>query len=161
MNIDDAFKAYHRPLIFYANSIIDNFEAAEDIVTEVFIKAWQREFNDEKHFKNALFTWVKNSCIDYGRGRNNKAKLSKGYKGDTVFDPYHCLIIADFVEPLRLAVLQLPHQCRAVVQLYLKGIPLPEICKRLSMSNKTVHSHKTRAIHLLRKLIKLHEKEDS
>jgi RNA polymerase sigma-70 factor (ECF subfamily) len=152
MNITAAFNSYHKALIYFANGMIEDYAAAQDIVTDVYVKVWQRDLNDDQHVKNFLFSTVKNSCIDYLRSSGFR---SKAYDKYAEIEPDHYLIMDEVVDPLRLAVQQLPDQCRHVVELYLQGVPIREIATQLKMAHKTVHSHKTRAIHLLRKLIKI------
>jgi RNA polymerase sigma-70 factor (ECF subfamily) len=152
MNIVAAFHSYHRALIYFANGMVEDFAAAQDIVTDVFVRVWQRDLNDENHLKNTLFTAVKNGCIDYIRASGTR---NEAYNRYAELEPDHCIIMDEYTAPLVAAVKLLPDQCRLVVQLYLTGMPIREIGKQLSISHKTVHAQKTRAIHLLRKLIKL------
>lgn len=154
MNIDAAFHTYHRALIYFANDMVDDYAAAQDIVTDVFIRVWQKDLKDEKHLRYTLFLSVKHRCMDYLKANVHRRKAYNRYANR---EPDGYLILDEVIEPLRLAVLELPNHCREVVQLYLKGIPIREIAAQLNMSHKTVHSQKTRAIHLLRKLIKHHD----
>src|SRR4051812_23274512 len=61
------FRQYYASLCFYADRIIKDSEAAEDIVEEIFVKIWNkpRPFESEQHLKAFLYRSVKNACLDF------------------------------------------------------------------------------------------------
>jgi RNA polymerase sigma-70 factor, ECF subfamily len=64
-----------------AFSVTKNREAAEDILLDSFIKAWNKfdEYDSSKKFANWMTTIVKNTAIDYTR---KKTKESSTYSFD-------------------------------------------------------------------------------
>ena len=150
MNIDALFYEYHKPLISYAYALTNDTLAAEDIVTEVFINAWKVEKPIDK-VRGYLFTSVRNKSFDYLKHHKIETAFVNSYSH---FEPEHYEIMEEVITRLWLEIDKLPKQCRNVVNLYLQGISIRDIGKELNISHKTVHSQKTVAIHLLRKLLK-------
>jgi RNA polymerase sigma factor (sigma-70 family) len=59
---------YERPLVRYAWSILNDLEAARDVVQETFIRLCRREdLLDAKHTEAWLFTVTRNLSIDHQR----------------------------------------------------------------------------------------------
>ena len=61
------FKALYKPVLQYAQSLIDNEPAAEDIVEEGFIKLWEKRTSVQSaaSVKPYLYAIVRNACIDF------------------------------------------------------------------------------------------------
>lgn len=60
-------KKYARPVFNFVYQFVGNFQNAEDITQEAFVKAWKniKIFNRKKSFKTWLYIIAKNTTYDY------------------------------------------------------------------------------------------------
>jgi RNA polymerase sigma-70 factor (ECF subfamily) len=73
-DLEEAFNEWHEPLYRYTYLRLRNREATEDLVQEVFVKAWKyrESFDSEKSsLKNWLFVITTNTIRDFFR-KNDK-----------------------------------------------------------------------------------------
>jgi RNA polymerase sigma-70 factor (ECF subfamily) len=79
--LDDLYRTYRRQLVFFANKYVDDTLQAEDIVSESFIKLWDKkdQFDAEGNIKAFLFTITRNACLDFLKGRQRKTPHIKEY----------------------------------------------------------------------------------
>jgi RNA polymerase sigma factor (sigma-70 family) len=63
------FERYYRPVSYFALKILRDDSYAEDIVLEVFRKAWdnRKRFATSRHLENFLYLVTRNDCISYLR----------------------------------------------------------------------------------------------
>lgn len=69
------FVRYYRPLVLYADELIDDLTISEDIVQEFFVRLWQDDYLGHllpKALPSYLFTSVRNACISYTRSKSGK-----------------------------------------------------------------------------------------
>lgn len=69
------FVRYYRPLVLYADELIDDFTISEDIVQEFFVRLWQDDYLERllpKALSSYLFTSIRNACISYTRSKFGK-----------------------------------------------------------------------------------------
>src|SRR5438876_1059349 len=61
------FNHYYHPLVFFARKLLHDATAAEDIVTEIFLKYWQKQnnFNSLPAIKTFLYISTRNACLNY------------------------------------------------------------------------------------------------
>jgi RNA polymerase sigma factor (sigma-70 family) len=135
----------------YVRRFVGSGDAAEDIVQEVFLRAYAQPA--QALFPKAfLFTIAHNLSMNWLRRRKTAATDSMGdLDAVGVYDMNSHLegpLIAD--EELRLlkeAVEQLPPQCRAAFALRVfQAQPYEEIARMLGISPKTVEKHISRGI---------------
>lgn len=136
---------------------VKNTETAENLLQDVFIKAWKcRHLYEEQ--RGRVFTWLyriaKNTCIDYYRSSTGKKdrlsvhiedvrelQLRPGVTGD---------IIPDAIG-LRTLVNSLRQEEREVVNLvYFNGMTRQQAAEALAIPVGTVKTRINKAIHELR-----------
>jgi RNA polymerase sigma-70 factor, ECF subfamily len=61
------FHRYYGNLCLFASKLINNNEAAEEIVQDLFVKLWEKkeQISIESSIKNYLFRSVKNHCLNF------------------------------------------------------------------------------------------------
>jgi len=146
---------------------VRNLETAEDIVSEVFVKFFQRgkritEIDDVKPY---LYRSVKNQAITYLK--SNVHTMSVHAEDDEwndliidIQDPYHQYLHKGLQEKLQEVLQSLPPQKKTIYRLIvLEGLKYKEVAALLNLSIKTVENHMVEATRQVRLKISdwLHE----
>ena len=131
--------------------------AAEDIVSESFIKLWQKreELLHPGAVKTYLYQVVRNASIDFVRSKKREAGHLRNVIG---LHPVAETDVASFeisAETHRLlyqSINTLPPRCGLVFRkFYLERKTLPQIAEELQLSVNTVRNQKAQALSILRK----------
>ncbi len=152
---DELVERYHGKIYGLTYNMTSNREDAEDLVQEVFVKA----FNALPRFKgnSSFYTWVYriavNKTINYRKKRNRKRALSldqfdQEIKTDDVYhdltakgSPLRNLSLTELQKKLNEALQTLSEKHRTVVVMHdMQGIPHEEIAKVVGASVGTVRS---------------------
>lgn len=153
-------------LIRLAMIFVRNLEAAEDIVSEVFVKFFQRgkritEIDDVKPY---LYRSVKNQAITYLKSNVHTMSVhSDDERSDLIIDiqdPYHQYLHKELQEKLQEVLQSLPPQKKTIYRLIvLEGLKYKEVAALLNISIKTVENHMVEATRQVRLKISkwLHE----
>lgn len=131
----------------FSYAFVKSNEAAEEIVSDVFIKLWQisGKLMEIENLKVYLYTITKNFSLNY---------ITKNYKNTVVnidsFDIEAVIeirsaedmyISADIVRKIRLIIQELPPQCRIIFQLVKEeGMKYKEVAAVLNLSVFTVRN---------------------
>jgi RNA polymerase sigma-70 factor (family 1) len=154
--LDLLLKQFYSPLCLFADRLLADKAAAEDIVGEAFIKLWNKRANFEslQNIKAFMYITIRNACLNHlkqvKRDSLNQKQLAylTGEKEEFVLNE---MIRAEILQEIMQEINNLPEQCRKVLKLgYLEGLKNQEIAKLLNISVHTVKNQKTRAIQLLK-----------
>jgi len=154
------YRTFYTPLCSIANRIINDRQAAEEIVQDVFSKMWSDRHTIEIHtsLNSYLFRSVKNHAInELKRRQTTRASLihtASHELWDTLVDTSEShdfiiehMISEDMQKEVSVAIESLPRQCRQVFQLSRVDYKSnDEIASMLSISKNTVKSHLLNAI---------------
>jgi len=149
-------KHYYSALCLFAERLLGNCAAAEDIVGESFVKLWNKRSNFENHqnLKAFMYITVRNACLNYLKQQKRESLNQKqlawftGEKEEFVLNE---MIRAEVLKEIMEEINNLPEQCRKVLKLaYLEGMKNQEIADLLNISIHTVKNQKARAIQLLK-----------
>lgn len=154
----DIFNRFHQPLFYFALKLVGDAEEARDIITESFVKLWERRgsFSDLENIKAFLFVATRNACFNYLRNSKRKQASQKEliYLADEAVPAEEIRNIEIEAELLRLLMSeidQLPRQCRTIFKMiHFNNMSTAEIADKLHIAKKTVLSQKARAISLLK-----------
>jgi RNA polymerase sigma-70 factor (family 1) len=152
------FKQYYTALCNHALSFSGDAASAEDAVSDVFARIWERrsQLNIDLSVKSYLYRAVTNQCID---------TLRKSYRKRVVLtdnlpafaqtpDSVEVSLIPEtreITEKVELAVRNLPKQCGIIFRLSREaGLKYQEIANHLGISVKTVETQMSRAFKSLR-----------
>jgi len=143
----ELFKGLYHFLFPFARTIVKEKETAEEVVSDVFIKVWEKRKQLEKieNLKVYLYVSTRNIAINYlDRQRRNATFSIDDYHADftsVYFDPEQMLITADMLALIQKAIDQLPSKCRLIFKLAKEdGLKYKEIAEILNISVKTVEN---------------------
>lgn len=146
--------AYYHQLCLYADGLIRNIFAAEDIVQNVFVRLWvqRAKLTINQSLKSFLYKSVYNEFIDQYRKNQLLTTVEKTY-----FEVLNAFVMDDNSETfeLMLSVInkeieKLPPKCKEIFILSKKeGLTNKEISEYLKISVKAVEAQITKAFSLL------------
>jgi RNA polymerase sigma-70 factor (ECF subfamily) len=141
------FLLFYPSLVPFAVSIIKSKELAEEIVSDVFVKIWQKRQQLDKvdNLKFYLFTAVKNRCIDALNGSQHKHVININDVSlefrSLYHDPEQKMISAETIKKIKDAVQELPPRCQLIFKLVKEeGLKYKEVAELLQISVKTVEN---------------------
>ena len=150
------FLHFARPLEIFSSGILGNYELAQEIVSDVFLRVWEQRAKLESitNLRVYLYVATRNSSIN---------ALAKEKKAATVdiedlsvqvpldeLDPERLFVTREMLQRLRTAIGQLPPQCRLIFKLVREdGLRYKEVAEILGISVKTVENQMSIAIRKL------------
>lgn len=159
--MDLLYDRYNRPVYSFAYRMLGDREHAEELLQEVFLRAWRRcsRFSDTR---GSLISWLlsitHNMAIDELRKQQRRPRKAEsvepdallGTLQDTAVPVETQAILADRQRMVRGALAGLPENQRLVLEMgYFNGLTQREIAERLNVPLGTI---KTRMRLGLRKL---------
>lgn len=168
--LEALFKRFHKPLRTYAFRFLNDMNAAEDIVQDIFFELWARR--DNIHFnesvKSYLFKSVYNRSINalnnlnqssqYALDQTDESQIVANYLNAHIQDQEQSLILKELEKEITRYVETLPPQCRKIFELSrIYELKNREIAEQLNISIKAVEKQICKALFGLR--LHLKEKE--
>lgn len=155
--IEIIFRRFYPELCYYSYRIIDDSDAARDIVQDIFMKLYEnRKYRFENIYALRTFFYrsVRNGAVDYIRQRN-KSRSAMGSKpfepeaAETDFEMFE--IESQVYIKLNEAIEKLPQRCRQIFEMsYVYRMPVRSIAQTLGVAETTVKTQKQRAIKFLK-----------
>lgn len=153
------FNYYKKPLTFFAQSILKyHHETAEEIVSDTFLKLWDRrqDFETVQKIKAFLYIVTKNACLTFLNSSyvNKHVTLENLSEDALIEDPeiFAHLIRAETLTILSHEVEKLTATQKRIVQLsHFEDCNTKEIADRLQMAPNAVYVNYARAVKSLRK----------
>lgn len=155
------FESYYDALCAFAEGYAGSADEAEDVVTEVFARLWERrgQLAVRLSLKTYLYSATRNQALNHRRRegserrRRDGARLvgalpGQGVVGARVLEELHA---AELRQAIDAAIQRLPERRRAVFVLHRRhGLSYGEIAEVLGISLKTVENHMGLALRDLR-----------
>lgn len=145
--LEELYKRYVRRGIRHAQNTGVDFQTAEDIVVEAFVKIWNQSEKFEVvrgSFSAWFHTMVHNMAIDELRRLQARSNAQmKSYLGSSGLAPDEDHLYMQEIERLqvRAALQTLPEAQQVLLHLaYVEGLSRREIAKRLALPLGTVHT---------------------
>lgn len=161
--IEILFRTYYKRLCAYAASFVTHNNIAEDIVSNVFLKLWEKRENlvIKESVSSYLFKSVKNSCLNYLKREKSRKKLVSENDVNLLdlkiqyplSDKYPLaeLIGQELEEKIKLEIEKLPEQCGLIFYLSrFEELSHRQIAEKLGISENTVKVQIYRALTKLR-----------
>ncbi len=144
---------YSNDLFVFARGIVKHREIAEEVVSDVFFKFWNKksEIDAIYNLKSYLFISVKNECINYIRRKKNTQLVSIEDLKEFYTFPYVTEntndIESSVLKCIYQAIEQLPPKCKMAFTLAkVNGLKYKEISRIMGISVKTINIHIANAI---------------
>ncbi|GIV54849.1 MAG: RNA polymerase sigma factor [Candidatus Kapaibacterium sp.] len=160
--IEDIVRTYKRQVYHLALELCRNHDDAEDLVQEVFIRAWNNldSFRGEARLSTWLHRITVNLFINTTRSRSYQARkesdsfdeeyMTGGRGGE--YDPERAYVAKEIAEHIEHALLKLsPAQRTAFVLRHYHDLPIKEIAEQMNNTEGTVKVLLFRAVRNLQK----------
>jgi RNA polymerase sigma-70 factor (ECF subfamily) len=157
--IESIFHQYYSPLCNYATKIISDSTIAEDIVQDLFVQLWENEkLESIENTERFLLRATKYKCIDYLRTKRINSEIPIENLPEIIYTENKEINEED-IEPLfYYYTSKLPPKTREIFLLSRKsGLTYKEIANDLNISVKTVENQMSRALRIMRDLLKDNE----
>lgn len=148
------FKTLYSPLCYFANKYTKNYPAAEEIVSNTFLKVWAKReaFTNESGLRGYFYKAVYNGALRW---------LEKEKKYNTVIAQQSLVtdenlyvantIKAETLRELHIVINELPPQCRKIfTKLYIEGKTTKETAAELGLAYSTVKAQEARGLSLIK-----------
>ena len=149
------FDEYYSSLCLYANSVINDLELSQDIVSDCFVRMWERKetIQIKTSMKNYLLLTVRNGIYSYMRSpESRKADIDMIIERleNTPIEEYNLEKEETILHVYKL-IEELPDQRKKILELAVfKGMSYKEIAEALNISVNTVKTQISRAYRFLR-----------
>lgn len=150
---------YHRLINFCIHNIGDK-EAAEEIVSDVFIKLWinRKENSDIRNIETYLFIAVKNQSLNHLKhfSKYRVVYLEEEGKNQLIntHDPRKELERKELIYKMNEAIDTLPRQCKLIFSMIREdGLKYKEVAEILNLSPRTVETQLVRAMKKLDQIL--------
>lgn len=150
--------SYHKKLCVYALSLCQDYELAEDIIQNVFLKIWKKreKINKTRRLSSFLYRSVYNEFIDQYRQTKKVLPLEKKHIDalSSMLDEEKNSDIDKLVLIVNKEIENLPNKCKKVFLLSKKeGLTNFEIADYLKITVKSVEAHITKGYKILKQKI--------
>lgn len=150
----ELFTEYYRPLVMFAMHYLDDQEACEDVVQDLFVAVWEKKesFLSEESIHGFLYNSVRNICLNRLKHQKVEEKYldySMHFASEDGEGDYEVLK-EELYERLFRVIDELPPRCREVFLLHLDGKKNEEIAELLNISLLTVKTQKKKAMSYIR-----------
>ena len=151
------FRTYYPLVLKAAYYLTTDNAAAEDLTQELFLKIWKKrdQLQVVKNFKGYLLTAIKNTVLDYlDQKKSNELKLTSlklEWKSSQRPEFSQEINLHGLKTKIESIISTLPNQCRLVFSLNrFEGLTNQEIADYLGISKRTVETHISKSLKILR-----------
>jgi len=144
------FKRYVNGLISFGNSFINNFEAVEEIVEDVFVKLWENRqmMPTINNLSSYLYVATKHACLNFLKSKKNRVFVELdevSYFSDPNAESQ--LVHQENVDVILSLISSLPPKCQLIFK-FIKDdeMTYAEVARLLDISIRTVNAQMTIAI---------------
>lgn len=166
---EELVREYGKRVLAIAYDYVKDYDAAQDVAQEVFIRVWQK--GDKFQARASVFSWIYritvNLAIDYLRKAKSRGKLSdregdyvEQYRveqesGSTDMAPGQDIERGSIRGRIDASLNVLSeHQKQAFILRYYQEMPIDEIAAVMGCQESTVRQHLFRATHKLQDELK-------
>ena len=160
---EKVFHLFNPALCFFARRMVNDSAIAQDIVTDVFVKLWQRQSDFKTVYSAKAFLYIstRNACLNHKQQAQYQARVRENIRqqsNDVETDGMNEAIHAEVLRHVYAIVNDLPEKCKEVMLLsYTKGLDCHEIARRMRVSVHTVRNQKNRGVHLIKNRFRFKE----
>jgi RNA polymerase sigma-19 factor, ECF subfamily len=164
------FNRLFAQLLYFGQSLINDREAAEEMVNDCFEKLYARSshFDSFPNLRAYLYISVRNSAFNYLQKKRRDEDRSESYvyiekqnsflSSQSKGENEAAQVEGEVLKAIHEKIEMLPEGCKTIIKMiYFEGLKIPEVAERLNLSKQTVKNQKARAIRILKDRLKDHE----
>ncbi len=143
----ELFARFAPQLIRFTKAIVQQQEVAEEIVSDVFIRIWEKRksLDHVQHLKMYLYVSARNFSLNYLRSKNRQFSMQVEQldldMASFYANPHEEVVGSELRHELLQAVQQLPDRCKMIFKLVKEdGLKQKEVAELLHLSPKTVEN---------------------
>ncbi|MFT3948847.1 MAG: RNA polymerase sigma-70 factor [Agriterribacter sp.] len=144
---NELFLHFYISLQQFAYSYVKSRQLSEEVVSDVFIKIWEKRniLHKISNLKLYLFTSTRNTAINYLKKQKGEQHIpAEDYwveLNSVYFDPEKLMITAEMLTKIQKAIQSLPPRCKMIFKLVKEeGLKYREVAALLDLSVKTVEN---------------------
>lgn len=158
----ELFIMLHGRLKQFAYSILKSSEEAEELVSDVFVRIWEKR--DQLTAIESPLLYFYTTAKNLALNRLNKQKRIQNQSPEEwlvqlnsiYFDPEQLMMTEEMVRQIRQAVNNLPPRCRLIFKLVKEdGLKYREVAELMQLSIKTIEAQMAIALRRLGKCMQL------
>jgi RNA polymerase sigma-70 factor (family 1) len=160
---EELYDLFFDDLHRFASSFVKSGEAAEEIVSDVFIKIWQirNKLIEIENLKVYLYTITRNFSLNYITKNQRQHFVEIEDAGVELTadlkNPEELCISSEGINKIKEAIKGLPPQCRLIFQLVkLDGLKYKEVASVLNISVFTVRNQAAIAVRKIAEALPVH-----
>jgi len=141
----ELFFLFYKPLIQFATSFVRSAEMSEEIVSDVFIRLWEKrkQLEEIQNLKVYLYISTKNNSLKYLLKQQKQVAITidgLAVELQSISDnPEQLMITAEIMARIQRTIDQLPPRCKIVYKLIREdGLRYKEVAEILDISVKTI-----------------------
>jgi RNA polymerase sigma-70 factor (family 1) len=158
----ELFYLFYKPLLRFAYAFIRSHELSEEIVSDVFIRIWERRSQLEEigNLKVYLYVSTRNMALKYLLKKQKQASIALDdlqveLEGQHQ-DPGQLLLTQELMNRVTRAIEELPPRCKMVYKLIKEdGLRYKEVAEILNISIKTIDNQLAIALKKIGKAINI------
>jgi len=163
MDFQSTYTTYFERLYRYSFTITRDNAEAEDVVQTIFSRLWERwtELVINTDMSAYLYRSVYNESLNRIGATKKRETLhtvysETNYQQPTAFDDDHLLSQEQIDLRIQQVLAKMPEQCRKVfLKSRLEDLKYAEIAKELNISIKTVEVHMSKALKIIRNVVRV------
>ena len=164
----ELFVLLHSRLRQFAFSIVKSHEEAEELVSDVFIRIWEKR--DQLHIIESPLLYFYTSVRNLAFNRLKKQKRTPPNVGEEwlvqmdsiYFDPERLMVTEEIMAQIRKAINDLPPRCKLIFKLIKEDqLKYKDVAELLQLSVKTIEAQMAIALRRIGKCIQLEIKGSS
>jgi len=150
------FKEHFKSMCFFAQRYVKDFEAAREIVQEVFVILWEKRstIDVSRPARAYLGTSVYNRCLNFLRDNrkfNKDILIAEHLFPESAAEFSDFLVVEEINKKIDEAIAELPEKCREVFVLNrFEHLKYQQIAEKLQISVKTVEAQMSKALSHMR-----------
>lgn len=153
---------FYKPLHFFVLRYVKKSEYAEEILTDIFMKVWERrtEFTTPDGLRAFLYITAKNASLNVIRTNKISYSFTPLSEIEELFntdgDTFTKIVQVELIQSIFLEVERLPARQRDVFKMtFEEDKTVDEIAMALDMTTSAVYTNRSRAISTIKELMKV------
>lgn len=154
------FHFYYPGLVLYSRQFTADHSEAEEIVQDFFVRFWQKrqQLIPSDSLKSYFFSSVKNSSLNFLKHKKIEERyikeMSELSSHHLMYEP-DLYITSELQNKIKNGINNLPEKCREIfIMSRIRGIKNETIASELNISKRTVETQITKALKVLRVVLK-------